>query len=447
MKSTSSRPAALLMALVLALSPAIAPQPAVAAAEGAASRSASTFSQQDLDRLLAPIALYPDPLLAQILMASTYPLEVVEAARWVKANPKVTGSALETAMSKQSWDPAVKALTAVPQVLQQMNDNLDWMQKLGDAFLAQQQEVMSTVQSLRARADAAGNLKTTEQQVVTTRAQGSEKIYVIESPKPEVVYVPTYNPAVVYGSWWYPVPPYAVYPPAYVYPPGLAFATGAVVGAAIWGAMNWGWGHSDVNVNVNRYNSFNRTNISNSNWTHNVDHRRGVAYRDQNVARQYNRGGDLQAAQARENFRGRAESGRSELKGMDRAQIDDRVREADRRGRGDAATDRRGQAGERGPGAPGGDRFEGGGRGEGGGRFEGRGEQRGAGIADRSAGGGFSGVGHGAATREASQRGSSSRADMGGRGGGPQAGFAGGGGRAGGAAGGGGFRGGGGRGR
>jgi hypothetical protein len=167
-------------------------------------------------------------------MASTYPLEMVEAAHWVKANPRFGGKALEDALAAQSWDPSVKALAAVPQVLQQMSDRLEWTQKLGDAFLAQQDELLSTVQSLRAKAAANGHLQTTAEQVVTTRTQGSETIYVVESPKPEVIYVPTYNPSVVYGAWWYPAPPYHMYPPTHVYPPGLAFATGVVVGAAIW---------------------------------------------------------------------------------------------------------------------------------------------------------------------------------------------------------------------
>ncbi|MBN8448972.1 MAG: DUF3300 domain-containing protein, partial [Candidatus Accumulibacter sp.] len=427
MKSTCCRPGALLTALIFALSPALAQQSPSTSPAGAASASpaAKTFSQQDLDRLLAPIALYPDALLVQVLMASTYPLEVVEAARWAKANPKVTGKALEDAMAKQDWDPAVKSLTAVPQVLQQMNDNLDWMQKLGDAFLAQQQDLMDTVQRLRAKADAAGNLKTTEQQVVTTEVQGSQKIYVVESPKPEVVYVPTYNPTVVYGSWWYPTPPYYVYPPAYVYPPGLAFATGALVGAALWGSANWGWGRGNVDIDVNRYNSFNRTNISNKSWNHNAAHRGGVAYRDQNVARQYNRGGNAQASQAREQFRGRAESGRSELKGMDHSQLNDRVKDADRGarenlgGRGEAG---RGEAGRgdfgRGDGGraeprdrgEAGNRMQGadrGGAGSGRDRFDGGGARADAGS---RGGGGFSGVGNGASTREASQRGSASRA-------------------------------------
>ncbi|WP_300449927.1 DUF3300 domain-containing protein [Accumulibacter sp.] len=469
MKSTCSRPCALLTALVFAINPAMAQQTSSSPAAAAFASPTASFSQQELDRLLAPIALYPDPLLAQVLMASTYPLEVVEAARWVKANPKVTGKALEDAMAKQSWDPAVKSLTAVPQVLQQMNENLDWTQKLGDAFLAQQQGVMATVQGLRARADAAGNLKSTPQQVVKTETQGSQTIYVVESPKPDVVYVPTYNPTVVYGTWWYPTPPYAVYPPAYVYPPGLAFATGVVVGAAIWGSCNWGWGSSNVNVNVNRYNSFNRTNISNANWNHNVDHRRGVAYRDANVANQYNRGANAQAAKAREDFRGRAEAGRSELKGMDRGELDNRVRDADSRsrdtnlgGRGEAGRGEvgRGEAGRREPRASdhaaAGNRMQnaerggasmgreradtGGSRPGAGNRFDGAASPGAGGAFDRSGGGGFSGVGNGASTREASQRGSASRADAGSRGGGAS--FGGGGGRGGG----GGFAGGGGRG-
>jgi uncharacterized membrane protein YgcG len=383
MKSNRFQSCALLSALLLALTPVVAQQPPPAPATAAANPGAKTFSQQDLDQLLAPIALYPDPLLAQIFMASTYPLEVVQAARWAKENSKLTGKALEDALTYQTWDPAVKSLTAVPQVLQQMNDKLDWTQKLGDAFLAQQSDVMNTVQLLRAKAAEQGNLKTTEQQVVTTQTQGSQTIYVVESPKPEVVYVPTYNPSVVYGPWPYPAPPYYMYPPSYVYPPGLAFATGVIVGAAIWGNCNWGRG--DVDVNVNRYNNFNQSNISNKNWNHNVDHRGGVAYKDQRVANQYNRGGNSQASQARDNYRGRAESGRSELSNMDRNQLNDRVQSADRASAG--ARDRAGNSG--------------------------------AGARDRAgaSGGGFSGVGNGASTREASQRGGASRGDMGGRGG------------------------------
>jgi hypothetical protein len=151
---------------------------------------------------------------------------------------------------------------------------------------------MDTVQGLRAKADAAGNLKTTPQQVVKTETQGSQTIYVVESPKPDVIYVPTYNPAwsTAAGGIRHRRTRSIRRPTSTL--PASSFATGVVVGAAIWGSCNWGWGRGSVDVNVNRYNSFNRTNISNRNWNHNVDHRRGVAYRDQNVARQYNRGGN-----------------------------------------------------------------------------------------------------------------------------------------------------------
>jgi hypothetical protein len=303
------RPLAVLIAAmgVGAATPALSQQPASAPPQAAAPAGAKTFSQQDLDQLLAPIALYPDALLAQILMASTYPLEVVSAARWSKANPGVKDKALEAEMQKQAWDPAVKGLTSVPKVLEQMNEKLDWTQKLGDAFLAQQKEVMATVQSLRAKAAAAGNLKTTPQQTVKTEAPGATTVYIIESPKTEVVYVPTYNPTVVYGTWAYPAyPPYSMYPPAYVYPPGVAFATGVVVGAAIWGNTNWN--NNNVNINVNQYNSYNKTNIQNTNYQHNVEHRGGVAYKDQNVANQYNRGSGTTSAQAKSQYQGRTAS-------------------------------------------------------------------------------------------------------------------------------------------
>lgn len=426
MKSSASRNCALLTALMLTLSSSLAhsQQPAspAPAAVGAGAIASQSFTQQELDQLLAPIALYPDALLAQILMASTYPLEVVQAARWVDSNPKLTGGALEDALAKQPWDPAVKSLTAVPNVLQQMNDQLEWTQKLGDAFLAQQQAVMDTVQALRAKAHVAGNLKTTEQQVVTTKVQDTQTIYVVESAKPEVVYVPTYNPTVVYGSWWYPYPPYSMYPPGYVYPPGVGFATGVIVGAAIWGGVNWGWGHSDVDIDINRYNNFNRTNISNKNWNHNVAHRGGVAYRDQNVARQYNRGDNPSAVKAREDSRGRAESGRQDLNQMDRGELNRQVQNADRSQRrdGDLAQARdtdRAQARDRSSQDMAGDRT-------------GTAQRPSAGSTqrpssgstqarDRSSGG-FSGVNNSSSTRAASQRGGASRAQMGGgtRGGG-----------------------------
>jgi hypothetical protein len=294
----------------------------IARAEDAAS---APRSAAQLEQLVAPIALYPDALLSQVLMASTYPLEVVQAARWAQANSGVTGKALEDAMQSQSWDPSVKALTAVPQTLQMMNDKLDWTRELGDAFLAQQSDVLDAVQRLRARADAAGNLKTTEQQRVTkasapagttTQPSGaapapSGPVYTIESTNPDEYYVPIYDPGVVYGAW-----PYPEYAPFYWYPPGyaggrlLSFAAGVLAGAAIWGGIDW-WRHR-VNINVNRFNQFNRTNIVNRNWVHNPAHRGAVPYRDRNVAQRF--GNPAQAA-AREAFRGKADAGRRDLAG------------------------------------------------------------------------------------------------------------------------------------
>src|SRR5512139_1936118 len=324
-------------ALVAITVPAAAQQPATqppgasAAPAAPAAAGAKAFSQQELDELLAPIALYPDALLAQVLMASTYPLEVVEAARWSKANPGVKDKALEDAMQKQSWDPAVKSLAAVPQVLTMMNEKLDWTQKLGDAFLAQQADVMKTTQNLRAKAQTAGNLKTTPEQTVKTEKEGDKTVYIIESPKPETVYVPTYNPATVYGTWWYSYPPpYYYYPPGYAYGAGVAFATGVFVGAAIWGGCNWG--HNEININTNRYNNFNKTNIQNNKFEHNAANRKGVPYKDGATAQKYNKGGDRAAAQSRDQFRGHAEQGRQQLQGMDKGQLQSQVSAADRAG-------------------------------------------------------------------------------------------------------------------
>jgi uncharacterized membrane protein YgcG len=287
-----------------------APAPA-----GAPAQSGKPVSQEQLEQLLAPIALYTDALLAQILMASTYPLEVVEAARWRKANPKLKEKALEDAVQGQPWDPSVKSLTAFPQVLEMMNEKLSWTQQLGDAFLADQARVLAAVQKLRKLAHEQGNLKSSKEQNVVVAQENAQTVIRIEPANPQVVYVPTYNPSVVYGVWPYPAyPPYYYYPPGYV--PGAAFWTftaGVVVGSALWGNCNWG--HGDVYINHNTYNNFNRTNISGNNtWNHNVEHRRGVSYADKGVAERYNRGGaSTRDVQSREQFRGHAEQGRAAL--------------------------------------------------------------------------------------------------------------------------------------
>ena len=299
-----------------------------------AAPQAPTFKPEELEQLVAPIALYPDALLAQVLMACTYPLEVVEAARWQKQNSTLKDKALEDALQQQTWDPSVKSLTAFPPVLTMLNDKLDWTQKLGDAFLSQQNDVMEAVQRLRARAEATGNLKSNEQQTVTVEpvpanvqqtvtvegaAAPPPTIIRIEPAQPQVVYVPTYNPTVVYGAWPYPTyPPYSYYPPGYVAATSvISFGVGMAVGAALWGGCSWGGyggygGHNDVNVNVNNYNNFNHTNISDNKWQHNVDHRKGVQYRDNATREKYNRGASS-GADSREAFRGRADQGRQDI--------------------------------------------------------------------------------------------------------------------------------------
>jgi len=358
-----------------------------------------TFTKEELEQLVAPIALYPDALLAQVLMASTYPLQVVHAARWVKANPNVTGANLEAAMQQQPWDPSVKGLTAVPQVLEMMSDKLDWTQKLGDAFLAQEKQVMDSVQVLRAKAYAAGNLKTTQQQTVVVEPapapqtvvvqQAPPQIIQIQSP-PQVVYVPTYNPAVIYGPWPYPAyPPYYYYPPGYVAGASLvSFGAGMAVGAAIWGNCNWHG--SSVNVNINQYNNYNRTNISNTNWQHNTVNRQGVPYRDQATARQYGQG-TRPGADSREAYRGRTEAGRQQI--------------------GQGGGSRQGAQGR-----SGGQGFGGGQAGastrEAGSRGGGLGSQAGGAGSARGASA-YQGIGQGGQTRDSSNRGQASHQSMG----------------------------------
>ncbi len=278
------------------------------------------FSLEQLDQLLAPVALYPDPLLTQILMASTYPLEVVKATNWVRQNKDLKGDALGAALEKQDWDPSVKSLVNFPQVLQMMNDKIDWTQKLGDAFLSQEKDVMDAVQKLRARASAEGNLKATKEQKVIVE----KDTIIIEPASPEVIYVPAYNPTVVYGVW-----PYPAYPPYYYYPPGYAagaaafgFAAGVAVGAAwgyAWGHCDWHGGNVDIDINRNiNYNHNldrskyqqqyqNKGQIDKSGkgtWQHDSAHRQGVAYRDNATAQKYGRAG--QATQARSESRGYA---------------------------------------------------------------------------------------------------------------------------------------------
>jgi len=272
-------------------------------------------SQQELEQLVAPIALYPDGLVAQVLMASTYPLEVVEAARWSKAHEGLEGKDLQDALQNESWDASVKSLAAFPQTLAMMNDKLSWTTQLGDVFLAQQKDVMNAVQVLREKAKAAGNLKSNDQQTVkveSTPTGTQSQTIIIEPTSTQVVYVPTYNPTVVYGPW-----PYPAYAPFYWYPPGyrmtssaISFGVGFAVGSAMWGGCNWH--SSSVKINVNNYNTFNRTNIKNTTWNHNSVHRKNVAYGNKSLQNRYG-GQQARNARSRDSFRGRAEGGRRDL--------------------------------------------------------------------------------------------------------------------------------------
>ncbi len=266
------------------------------------------FTPEELDQMLAPIALYSDALLSQVLMAATYPLEVVEAARWSQANPALKGDAAVAAVKDKGWDVSVKSLVAFPPILAQMNDHLDWTQKLGDAMVGQQQDVAASIQRLRGRAADAGNLESTKEQAVKVETQGSERVVVIEQADPQIVYVPSYNPTWAYGPW-----PYPSYPPFY-WPFGGALARGFMWGlgfaaaGAIFGGWNWGGGNNNyVNINSNRATNidrnFNRNNIGDGNrWQHRPEHRKGVAYRDQATRDRF--GQSRPGADQRQQFRG-----------------------------------------------------------------------------------------------------------------------------------------------
>ena len=311
----------LIMAALLCLLPlgALAQTPAAAPSQ-------ALLKPAELDQLVAPIALYPDPLLSEVLIASTYPLEVVQADRWAKSNSSLKGEALTAALAKQGWDDSVKALAQVPNVLTMMADQLDWTQKLGDAMLAQQPELMDAIQRLRGRAQANGKLQSTKELTVTVKSaapaqggggqaqegQAPAQYIVIEPTSPTEMYVPYYDPAVVYGAW-----PYPDYSPYYFPPPpgyyaggaiaaGIAFGSAVAIGHAIWG--NCDWGRRNINVanrNVN-INNLDRSNINNFNkWEHNADHRHGVKYNNADVRQKFAKN-DIQAGKgARQDFRGK----------------------------------------------------------------------------------------------------------------------------------------------
>ena len=258
--------------------------PTCAMAQTSASPTATSSAQllkpAELDQLVAPIALYPDPLLAQVLMASAYPLDIVQAERWLEANKNLKGDALKAAVDKQPWDDSIKSLVATPDVLQLMSSKLDWTQKLGDAVVAQQADVMDAIQRLRTKAQANNKLQSTKEQKVTVQQVQNRQVIAIEPTDPDMVYVPYYDPGVVYGDW-----PYPDYPPDYWPTPGyigagiiaagIGFGAGYALGR--WhGGNYWGGG---VNWNNNNINVRPGGGGAGTAWRPRVDHRQGAGNR------------------------------------------------------------------------------------------------------------------------------------------------------------------------
>src|SRR4030095_9333365 len=250
-----------------------------------------------LDSLVAPIALYPDAMLAQTLAASTYPLEVMQLDQWMDKNKNLKDKALADAVAKQPWDPSVQSMAAFPDVVQRMAENIQWMTDVGNAVLAQQKDVMDAVQRMRAKAQGTGNLKTgSEQKVETKTTQSGQQVIVVEQANPEAAYVPSYDPEVVYGA----APAESPYYP-YSYPgyqPGTALAWGSAIAVGgVWANNNWGncdW--DDGNVTINNNNNFNKNYNKNVNktgtgqgngWQHNPQHRGNAPYANKQTANKY----------------------------------------------------------------------------------------------------------------------------------------------------------------
>ena len=402
-----------------------------------ADEQAASFPPEQLESLVAPIALYPDPLLSQTLVASTYPLEIIQLQQWLEKNKTLKDKALADAVQKEPWDASIQAMAALPDVVKQLAENIKWTTDLGNAFLAQQSDVMDAVQRMRKKAQEGGNLKSSEQQKVETKEVASKQVIIIEQQNPEVVYVPSYNPTVVYGAPAYPYPPIAYPPPGY-YAAGMAlsFGIGIAMGAA-WGGGGWGynsgWGGGNNNININTNNNFvknsNRQNVSNrtgggNNWQHNPQHRGGAPYSNGATAKKFGgtargdsmtsrqakarqnqgqRGGGLQQAGDRGSPGGRQQASRG-----DRGASGNRDRPA--------ASDRSSggrDSGNRGAGASNKSANRGSGD-----RVGNRSTSGGGGSRNSSAFGGGSGGSSGSSARASSSRGSSSMSSGGSRGGG-----------------------------
>ena len=269
---------------------------------GTAEETTARIPPEQLDALVAPIALYPDPLLAQVLVASTYPIEIIQLQQWLERNPGIEGDALVDAVAKEPWDPSIQSMAAVPEALERLAKDIQWTTELGNAFLAQQGDVMDAVQRMRQKAQDKGALETNEQHKVETVVVEEKTVIVVESADPEVIYVPSYSPTVVYGPPVYPYPP-IYYPPYPVGAAAVTFGVAMVWGAALGGACcGCGWGHSDIDINVNNnFNKNNKIDRGSGNWKHDPKHRGGTPYSDRATAQKYGgsaRGDSMASRQA-----------------------------------------------------------------------------------------------------------------------------------------------------
>jgi hypothetical protein len=381
---------------------------------GGAEPAPVKLSPDQLDSLVAPIALYPDDLLAQTLAASTYPLEIVQLQQWLAKNPKLKDKALADAVAKQPWDPAIQSMAAVPEVVKRLADDIQWTTQLGDAFLDQQSDVMEACQRMRKKAEEKGALKSNEQQTVETKVVENKTVIVVQPTNPEVIYVPTYSPTVVYPPPVYPYPP-IYYPPYYAGAAFVTFTAGVMIGAAVWGGAccHCGWGGNNVNINVN--NNFNRnTNINSgnvnrgqggNNWQHNAQHRGGAPYSNKATANKY--GGSARGDAAGSRGQGAGGAGN---RGASAGSMDRGAGGAGNRGASAGSMDRgAGGAGNRGASAGSMD------RGGGGDRVGNQSIPSGGGS--KSAFSGGSGGYSGSSAKASSSRGSSSMSSRGGGGG------------------------------
>lgn len=394
----------------------------------AASTEQKKVPPDQLDSLVAPIALYPDDLLAQTLAASTYPLEIIQLKQWMEKNKNLKDKALVDAVAKQPWDPAVQSMAAFPEVVKRLGDDVQWTLDLGNAVLAQESDVMDAVQRMRKKAKDKGTLKTTEQQKVETQVIETKEVIVIQPANPQVIYVPAYDPVVIWGPPIYPYPP--IYYPYYY--PGAAFVSFGIglAWGAFWGGM-WGgcgWGGSNININVN--NNFNRVDHRGGNrgdgnrggnrpqaktgdvnrgggkgggggsWKHNPQHRGGTPYGDRATANKFGgsaRGDSLGASRQASASQALAKSGGAGAGN----------RAAGAAGRGSAGVSNR-------AGGSSGSFNRSGSADRIGGRDVGGGASRGA----SGFGGGYSGGFNGSRSRASSSRGASSFGSRGGGGGG-----------------------------